>query len=50
MPRGPSPTSQASHVAGFNLGILMRPLPGQGTDTRAAFIFVLRFDDSRLSV
>ena len=38
------------HVAGFNLGVLMRALHGQGTpreaaDARAAFIFVLRTDD-----
>ena len=37
------------HVAGFNLGILMRALHGQGTpreaaEARAAFIFVLRTD------
>jgi transposase len=38
------------HVAGFNLGVLMRALLGQGTpkeaaDARAAFIFVLQTDD-----
>ena len=38
------------HVAGFNLGVLMRALHGQGTpreaaDVRAAFIFVLQADD-----
>jgi transposase len=38
------------HVAGFNLGVMMRALRGQGTpreaaDARAAFIFVLRTDD-----
>ena len=37
------------HVAGFNLGALMRALHGQGTpreaaDARAAFIFVLQTD------
>jgi hypothetical protein len=37
------------HVAGFNLGVLMRALHGQGTpreaaEARAAFIFVLRTD------
>ncbi len=37
------------HVAGFNLGVLMRALIGQGTpreaaEARAAFIFVLRTD------
>ncbi len=37
------------HVAGFNLGVLMRALHGQGTpreaaDARAAFIFVLQTD------
>jgi transposase len=38
------------HVDGFNLGVLMRALHGQGTpreaaDACAAFIFVLRTDD-----
>ena len=37
------------HVAGFNLGVLMRALHGQGTpreaaDARAAFIFILQTD------
>jgi transposase len=37
------------HVAGFNLGVLMRALHGQGTpreaaEARAAFIFVLQID------
>ena len=37
------------HVAGFNLGVLMRALHGQGTpreaaEARAAFMFVLRTD------
>ena len=37
------------HVAGFNLGVLMRALHGQGTpreaaDARAAFLFVLPTD------
>ena len=37
------------HVAGFNLGVLMRALHGQGTpkeaaEARAGFIFVLRTD------
>jgi hypothetical protein len=37
------------HVAGFNLGVLMRALHGQGTPREAAgaayaFIFVLRTD------
>ena len=37
------------HVAGFNLGVLMRALHGQGTpreatEARAAFIFILRTD------
>ena len=37
------------HVAGFNLGVLMRALHGQGTpreaaDARVAFMFVLRTD------
>ena len=37
------------HVAGFNLGVLMRALNGQGTpreaaEARAAFMFVLRTD------
>jgi transposase len=37
------------HVAGFNLGVLMRALLGQGTpreaaDVRAGFLFVLRTD------
>ena len=37
------------HVAGFNLGVLMRALIGQGTpreaaEARAAFIFVLQTD------
>ena len=39
------------HVAGFNLGVLMRALHGQGTpkeaaEARNAFIFVLRIDAS----
>ena len=41
--------STSVHVAGFNLGVLMRALHGQGTpraaaDARAALIFVLRTD------
>jgi hypothetical protein len=37
------------HVAGFNLGVLMRALHGEGTpreatDARKAFIFVLQTD------
>ena len=41
------------HVAGFNLGVLMRALHGRGTpreaaDARAAFIFVLQTDPLRV--
>ena len=40
-------TNLLRHVAGFNLGVLMRALHGYGTpreaaDARAAFIFVLQ--------
>ncbi len=42
-------TNLLRHVAGFNLGVLMRALHGHGTpreaaDARAAFIFVLQTD------
>jgi hypothetical protein len=48
-PRSQARRSYLIRVAGFNLGVLMRALHGQGTpreaaEARAAFIFVLRTD------